>query len=256
MHIAMRLAGENGIEGLTLQQIAAELDCAIGALYRYFPSKGALLAELQCRIIVTLHAKHSACRQRCAAWAAANPAASAVAALMPLVAVALLYEGLARNAPSQFGMLSLSLGDPRRLIDDANARRVAEASTPMFGEIAEDIVAAGRSGVLCLEAPNDDSLANAMLLWAALHGVVQLRKLEDLDPRREPTTVAALRLVRTLLIGWGASPTLVDRAADTLARKASTELSISAADFAIAPVAPPLDSVAPSQAQNPQPREQ
>lgn len=252
LEIAMRLVGEKGLGGLTLQHIAAELDCAIGAFYRYFPSKGALLAELQRRVVIVLHAKLRACRRHCTVWTSDNRTATEVAALMPVIAVALLYEGLARNAPAQFGMLSLSLGDPRRLIDDTNARRVAQATGPIFAEIADDLAAAESAGALSPDTSNDDTMANAGLLWAALHGVVQLRKLEDLDPTREPTAVAALRLVRTLLVGWGASAAAVDEAADTLARQDAEELSITAADFATAPSPPVLDTTGP----NPGPREQ
>ena len=36
-----------GFDALTMQRLADECDAAVGAVYRYFPSKGALVAEVQ-----------------------------------------------------------------------------------------------------------------------------------------------------------------------------------------------------------------
>ncbi|MCA9555215.1 MAG: helix-turn-helix transcriptional regulator, partial [Myxococcales bacterium] len=44
---ALALVTEGGFEALTLQRLAGRLGYAVGALYRYFPSKEALLAALQ-----------------------------------------------------------------------------------------------------------------------------------------------------------------------------------------------------------------
>ncbi|MFT7579966.1 MAG: AcrR family transcriptional regulator, partial [Myxococcota bacterium] len=43
---AMGIVLDEGIEALTIARIAARLDAAVGALYRYFPGKEALIVGL------------------------------------------------------------------------------------------------------------------------------------------------------------------------------------------------------------------
>lgn len=43
---AVRLFGERGLDGATLRDIAAEAGVSVGLLYRYFPSKGAVVMAL------------------------------------------------------------------------------------------------------------------------------------------------------------------------------------------------------------------
>lgn len=37
----------DGLDGLTIEGLAIELDCAVGTISTYFPSKGALVASMQ-----------------------------------------------------------------------------------------------------------------------------------------------------------------------------------------------------------------
>lgn len=48
--VAIRLFGEQGFEGTTLRAIAREADVSPGLMYRYFPSKAALVLELYARL--------------------------------------------------------------------------------------------------------------------------------------------------------------------------------------------------------------
>ncbi len=274
---AMRLVGENGIEGFTLQQIADELDYAIGSLYRYFPSKGALLAELQRRVVTVAGDRAGRLRRWCLerrnSKAPAGPpdtlpagtlemkppaepgdGGSAVSlakqqasdlqlvgsaeALMPVIAPVMLYERLAYDAPAQFGLLSMSLGDPRRLIDDAGVLGVAQAARPFFEAMSRDLQQAAADGALRIDRLEPGSLSDSVMLWAALHGVVQLKKLEGLGPGRENTAATAARLISTLLAGWGADARAVDLARRIIEGEAGALLVIKAADFEEVPVAP------------------
>ena len=48
---ALRLLSENGLDGFSLHKLARAVGLTVGALYRYFPSKGALIAALEDRVI-------------------------------------------------------------------------------------------------------------------------------------------------------------------------------------------------------------
>src|SRR5262245_2488753 len=51
---------EEGIEALTMSRLASELDTAVGAVYRYFGSKGDLMAAIEERAIGELQRSHDA----------------------------------------------------------------------------------------------------------------------------------------------------------------------------------------------------
>ncbi|MEZ6185906.1 MAG: helix-turn-helix domain-containing protein, partial [Planctomycetota bacterium] len=51
---AMELLVAEGLKGLTIGALAQQVDAAVGAIYRYFPSKTALLVALQLRAIEEL----------------------------------------------------------------------------------------------------------------------------------------------------------------------------------------------------------
>ena len=48
---AMEMIARDGLDTFSLHKLAAAVDLTVGALYRYFPSKGALVAALENRVI-------------------------------------------------------------------------------------------------------------------------------------------------------------------------------------------------------------
>ena len=218
--LAMRQIESRGLDGLTLQEIARELDYSVPALYRYFPSKDALVAELQRRVVALLDQKLSDVLQRTQTWLSGQSETDRkrFGALAPIVSTALFYGGLARTAPQAFGLLSASLGDPRHLIEDAQARAVIATAQPMFDGLAGALARAGDAQ----ELDPGDAGDRALLLWSSLHGVAQLTKLERLAPDRPENDQLCDFLLETLLVGWGADR---DRAAKVILDIRSTGLA-------------------------------
>src|SRR5690606_37926200 len=60
MAAATEIIATKGLSGLTMQAVAELVDCAVGTIYTYFPSKTALLSELQIAAIRTLQATFDA----------------------------------------------------------------------------------------------------------------------------------------------------------------------------------------------------
>ena len=60
----MHIATTDGVKSLTMQRLAADLGCAVGTVYTYFPSKGALLAELQREAVERLSVSYRLIRLR------------------------------------------------------------------------------------------------------------------------------------------------------------------------------------------------
>ena len=207
----MRQVETRGLEGLTLQEIARELDYTVAALYRYFPSKDALVAELQRRVVALLDDKLTQVEAATAAWLEelAPQQRERVAPLAPVAAAGLFYSGLAESSPQAFGLLALSLGDPRHLIDDARARAVIATAQPMFDRLAAHSQRAVEAGQLAA----GDSRDRTLVLWSSLHGVAQLTKLGRLAPERLDPRRLCESLLQALLVGWGGEP---ERVAQTV----------------------------------------
>lgn len=210
---AMKLIAHEGLEALTLARVAQSLGLVTTALYRYFPSKDALLAALQRRAVTTIHAHFRETRARLAT----PRSAPEVAALVPLLGVARAYVALPQTHADAFRLVSLLLGDPRRLVPDDEAVRTAPLVAGFLSEVAELFAHAQEQRAL----DRDDALTRTVVLWATLHGLTQLEKLRRLAPHARDATALCDEATGALLRGFGADPAHLSRARRALDRLAS-----------------------------------
>ena len=207
LRVALEIARVEGREALTLKRVAERQGLTTAALYRYFSSKDALVAELQRAVISALAA---ITRERVAnADAFAQQAAlSAVErALLGVTVSAFVFEEFSRSAPVEFGILSMDLSEPENTLPDREAAHVFEAAWSALSDLAEQLRAAQECGGL----DAGDASERAVALWAGLQGVVQTRKLARSAPDRIDSTRIARGLVPALLVGWGAASDVASR---------------------------------------------
>lgn len=191
---AIELIAAGGLEGLSMARLAEAVDYTPGALYRYFDSKDALLAQVVQRILGDVRAALDA------AVAGLPPRASALARVL---ALARAYRELARREPHRFGLLATAMAEPRILLADAaHAQLVAAAVIAALRPLADALAAAAAAELL---APGD-AAERTLLLFAMLHGLLQFPKLSRAAPRPLDIDRLATVGIRTLLLGWGASP--------------------------------------------------
>lgn len=218
---AMDLIAGEGFDALTMTRLADELDLSVGALYRYFSSKDALIAELQRRAIATIQEQLTQARAQRRPELPSDPA---VAACAELLATADFYLGLARQQPRLYRLVAATLADPRLLVDDTEAAAVAPQFAGLLAEVAGLFEAADRAGAL----EPGHAMQRCVAYWTALHGVTLVGKLERLAPKSADAGWFAsgpigLELAATLLRGWGAAPETLDRARTWLDRSDSNK---------------------------------
>lgn len=230
LELAMRQVETQGLDGLTLQSIAHDLDYTVPALYRYFASKDALVAELQRRVVSLLDQKLSEVEARTENWLEqqSREDQKRFGALASIAATGLFYAGLNRSAPQAFGLLAASLGDPRHLIDDAQANAVVATALPMFDRLAHSIAMAVEAGQLDPGNTPD----RVLVLWSSLHGVAQLGKLERLAADQLNAQRLCSSLLEALMIGWGADGNLIDQLISAIRAAGFTNATVSADDLA------------------------
>ena len=200
LRAAFAIAREEGRDALTLQRLADRLDYTPGALYRYFASKDALVAELQRSVLAWLG--EVTAREIDAAEQALGEAPVTGRPLLPVVVTALVFEHLSRSAPVEFGLLSMHLSAPEYGLPETEAALVFGAAWARLDELAERIDDAVERGALA----RGDAHERAIALWAGLQGVAQTRKLARNAPGEIDATAIAHGLIRSLLVGWGAEP--------------------------------------------------
>ena len=202
---AFRLVEGGGLEALTVQRLATELDWAVGALYRYFPSKDALLAELQAAIVADYREALGA-----------SLACARADALTRLALVGVHFQRWFSARPAR--LATLAVHDPRALLPDAEAGHVMSEVGRLLDLVGAEVAAAAP------ELAPGDVADRTTLLWATLQGVVQLRKLSRVAPGRLDNDRLLRHALRTLLVGFGADAARADAAvarAETLLKEDS-----------------------------------
>ncbi len=200
LEAATQVVAAGGLDALSMVKLADAVDYTPGALYRYFDSKDALLASLVQRILDDLRgALHGAV-------AALPPRTSPLARVVVLVQA---YRDFARREPHRFGLLALTMAEPRVLLEDrSHAQAVATAVVAALEPMASGLADAALAGLL---SPGDTT-ERTLCLFAMLHGLLQFPKLARVAPAALDVDRLAVAGTRALLVGWGANPRNVARA--------------------------------------------
>ncbi len=207
---AMRMVEKGGLEALSVNKLAAAVDYTPGALYRYFPSKDALLAALVLRVLEDVRADVDRSTSKL------GPKAPPFARVFAIVHG---YREFARRRPHRFGLIAVTLADPRVLLNEPEASApVTVATMNALRPLADALLEAEGAALL---SPGDVA-ERTISIFALLQGVLQFQKQARFAPEVFDTARLAVSGVRSLLVGWGARPRAVDAA---IARSAFAERS-------------------------------
>jgi AcrR family transcriptional regulator len=204
----MRIVLTEGLEGLAIARLARALGAAVGAIYRYFDSKEALITALQEQAIGEYGA---ALARRLAETDAALGHLSDRPRLLALTRLLLgfgYYLEDAEAAPLRHRLLDVMLSSPAPVLPDEEARRIEGVLAPILAQVARLLEAAVSAGGL---APGD-ALRRSLLLWAALHGLDHFRKRDRIQPPDRQVAALLEILWRTLLVGFGGQAAEVEAA--------------------------------------------
>jgi AcrR family transcriptional regulator len=215
LRTALDLVTEGGLDAVTTTELARRTGAALGALYRFFPSKQAVIAALQVRALEELGADLQADVEAAAARAADLP--DRVRALVPIVAAADTFFAQPRLHPARFRLIDEILSKPAPVYSDEEAHALEETVRPILAVVGECV---SRYGAVFGGRANEARLL-PLMLWGGLHGVSHFIKRDRLSTPSSPTSAeVAGALVRTLLLGLGATAADVDDAVSACAPRA------------------------------------
>jgi AcrR family transcriptional regulator len=207
LRAALEVVRVEGRDALTLKRVAQEQGLTTAALYRYFPSKDALVADLQRAVIASLAEVTRERVESADRFAIAEGFQIRERAVLAIVLSGFVFEAFSREAPMEFGILSDDLSKLDYTLPDREAGLVFDAAWAALSDLASRLLVAEQSGAL-VEGVSSE---RAMALWAGLQGVVQTRKLTRSAPDRIDSTRVARGLVEALLLGWGADARQMER---------------------------------------------
>jgi TetR/AcrR family hemagglutinin/protease transcriptional regulator len=185
---ALVLVGERGLEGLTVGALAARMDWTKGALYRYFRSKDQLIAALNGRVIRSWGERAAAVR---------DPGSPPLDQLRTSLDA---WMDLAYERPAEFALISLTMADPRQLVEKPEDATHVPALLGLFSDVARLLELAAERG----ELEPGASWARSLRLIFALQGVLQLKKLARFDAELFDARALARSTASDLLSAWGA----------------------------------------------------
>ena len=200
---AFELLLDGGLEGLKVAKVAERLDYAVGALYRYFPSKEALMLALLRRVVEGLDADLDL------ALDVPDTGCGDVDSLRRLLVAAHVYGSLPERRPAEYRLLALMLGDPKPLVPDGvTPPALVQAATALFARLAGLFAEAEAGGALRPGA----APMRAVAFFAQLHGTLTLYKLARFEALPLSPSQVAENGTRSLLLGYGADAERLDQA--------------------------------------------
>jgi AcrR family transcriptional regulator len=203
LQTALQIATDEGLRAVTMQRLAAEVGAAVGTIYTYFPSKGALVAEVQREAIDRITASYLQLRpvidERVADL---DPS---VAALAHLVGFARFCIESVDTLPQEQRLLQQLVFDAEEIVPTEEGARVLPTVLRLLELARERFVVAEAAGALAA----GDPMERTVILAASLNGVLQVSKLARWDAELLDGARLARRLVDDLLAGMGADPALL-----------------------------------------------
>jgi AcrR family transcriptional regulator len=196
----MEILEADGLDALTLQRVAQALGLVTTAIYRYFPSKDALMAALQRRAVRAI-SEHFQSELA----ALSEPLAKTsppTAGLATLLMIGELYLALPRTHPNEWRFVARLLGDPKQLLSDDEAARTAPLLEGFLRSMAAVFAHAEDTEALA----SGDAGERVFAFWSALHGAHCMEKLRRVAPGAPSVDDIGRCTTHALLASWGATP--------------------------------------------------
>lgn len=152
-----------GLSRTSVNQIAKRAEVSVATIYGYFASREEIIADLSEE---ALHLLHAGVQQA---------TARAETPRMTLEAVAWAYLDFALSHRAYFSVLNYFLTAPAQVLSLALKRRVHAQGDRILALVME----AAAAGVAAGTFEPVEIRRFALVFWATLNGILQLRKLED-----------------------------------------------------------------------------
>ena len=214
---AQELILARGLSGLTLTRLATGLNTSASALYRYFPSKEAIIVGLQERAIEALERQMRADIEAIDAALADTEMPPQVSALVRCLVLFRTYGDADPASRARRRLLRTFLATPDAVLSTVEAQQVNTILGRVIALSASCLDHAVAEGAL---APGD-GVQRTHVVWAAYHGLQDFEKRDRIQPPALQVQALGRLLFTTLFQGFGASSEDIDAAVGYVMRTSS-----------------------------------
>jgi AcrR family transcriptional regulator len=212
---ALDILTTDGQEALTMQRIADTLECGVATIYRLFPSKDALIGELQLDALALLRQSWEAGLEHLDQTMEAAGSADRDRALARALAAGWFWVAADRRFPHEVELTRRVVVDRATVVPEDQAVRILTACLDLFERGRACLDAAVAEGAL---APGDSG-ERAIVLVGTIFGIAVTAgasrwELAVLDRDR-----VAREAVAGHLVAWGADREAVQAAEALLLRE-------------------------------------
>jgi AcrR family transcriptional regulator len=211
LDVARRLIEDEGQAALTLRRVTDLVGCSQAGIYNYFPTKDALVAELQKEAFEVLLQSYRMGRERLEAFLAGRKVPAVDAALANVLAHGAFWVDSDEALSSELeltGRMFGTLGDESTVESE-----IAGIATALLEEGRHRLEAAVAAGALA----EGDNTQRALLLVSSVSGVLQMAKVGAWDSALADQRQLATSVSADILVGWGADRDALERADGHLA---------------------------------------
>jgi AcrR family transcriptional regulator len=214
---AQHIIALEGFEGLTMSRLARELDTVDSAVYRYFPSKGALIAEIQKESIERLEASLTTITATGEEAFTTRGLDERTAALARLVLFGRWLCAASDTYPDEMRLLQLIMSQKETALDPEGGFRIFPIAMQLVAHAITALETAQNSGAI---GPGN-SLDRAIIWSSSISGVLQTDDLEKYAPELFGSARLARQTNLVLLAGFGADEQSLDSATDLVDQMAT-----------------------------------
>jgi AcrR family transcriptional regulator len=200
---ALRIVMADGLAGLTMQRLADEIGCGIGSLYRHFPSKDALIAELEREALDIVNTSFQVSQAHLEdVLTSRGIDHPGLVTLVRAVSATRFWVAAETVFPQEIELSRRMFTDPALHMDESDVARVLPAALRLLDMARQLFEDAAEEGAL-REGP---SLQRAIVVIAGTTGVLMTSGLGRFDESLFDGRMLASMMVHDLFLGWGADP--------------------------------------------------
>jgi len=210
LDVSLTMIAQSGLDAFSLHKLANKLQLTVGALYRYFPSKGTLIAALENQVIDAT--RRRLLRAISGLDELANGQNEAVRALGGVLAAAYAYRAQLHDSPEQMRLIGGLMSNPKPIMNAELAKDVIDNMMSALEPVAIALEKCEQMGQLN-PGPSQN---RAIVTWAALRGVAETKKLSVRRPDLFDEETLFHITLTGLLVGWGADPEALQTATELI----------------------------------------
>jgi AcrR family transcriptional regulator len=186
---AMVIIAADGLDSVTIARLARAMDLTVGALYRYFPSKTAILTAVTVRTLQAFTLKLEE--------AAGLPGDGCER----LLNIASAHIDFCRHQPAYAQLINQMMTSPKIQLPPEEREQAMEPAFHLIAFLEHHLLAAQQENLLILNDPR----AHALIFWSSIQGAIQLEKLGRLNPTQMYRDALPRRVAADLLKAWSSS---------------------------------------------------